>query len=228
MLTASATFGPRAMTAVVSHRGVLYVVGGFDGKECLNDVWASVGGQRWTRVCHGAPWLPRHSHELVSDGSRYMYLVGGEGSDQGSAYNDVWRSVDGSLWELVCVEGPWSPCYNHAAVLHTTDLPGASAAAAYGDYDEEDEKPLRRTLLYVMGGRTRSDERGSNNHGGIPGGALMDDYFDEDGDIGRGAVGIARQQCFTPRYGSHEGAGNDGRTGNGGLKKSSSVSFPLS
>ena len=108
------------MHGVVSHQGVLYVVGGFDGKECLNDTWASICGERWTRVCHGAAWLPRHSHRVVSDG-RYIYLVGGEGSD-GVAHNDVWRSVDGSLWELCCVEATWNPCYNHAVVLHSQKM----------------------------------------------------------------------------------------------------------
>ena len=28
----------------------LYVAGGYDGRECRGDVWASVDGARWTRA----------------------------------------------------------------------------------------------------------------------------------------------------------------------------------
>jgi len=35
--------------------------------------------------------------------------------------NDVWRSVDGSLWELLAVESPWSARYGHAAAMVPTE-----------------------------------------------------------------------------------------------------------
>lgn len=77
-------------------------------------------------------------------------MVGGEGSD-GVAHNDVWRSVDGSLWELCCVEATWNPCYNHAVVLHSQKMKEDNDPLVSCQFSEAN---LER-ILYVIGGLNR-------------------------------------------------------------------------
>ena len=46
-------------------------------------------------------------------------------SSSAQVMNDVWRSVDGSLWELLAVESPWPARYGHAAAVMPA-LPSSS------------------------------------------------------------------------------------------------------
>jgi len=43
----------------------IYVTGGW-GECYLNDVWSSVDGATWIKVCAAAPWRPRMFHSVVS------------------------------------------------------------------------------------------------------------------------------------------------------------------
>ena len=87
----------------------IWVLGGYDGTDELNDVWSSTDGKTWTESTPSgsAPkdtdgtdgsaanwWTARSDHtSVVFD--RKIWVLGGE---DGSARNDVWSSPDGSNW----------------------------------------------------------------------------------------------------------------------------------
>ena len=85
--------------------------------EFFNDVWRSADGVTWELMTADAPWAPRAGlSAAVLDGA--IYVMGGSQNDDSSIigpngperiyYDDVWRSVDGTEWELVS-SGDWAP-----------------------------------------------------------------------------------------------------------------------
>ena len=84
----------------------------------FNDVWASSDGVTWEQRTDAAPWRGRAGLSVAAlDG--YLYVLGGSHNDDSSIigangprreyYNDVWRSADGSEWELMTDAAPWDP-----------------------------------------------------------------------------------------------------------------------
>lgn len=108
--------------------GRMWILGGdCNQRHYQPDVWNSVDGLHWTRVCHGAalPWGERALHHtLVFDG--HIWVMGGQamlafvpGAE--AYYQDLWRSRDGRTWEQVQPATlHWSPrgMIGHHAVLH--------------------------------------------------------------------------------------------------------------
>ncbi|KAG5174930.1 cell wall surface anchor family protein, partial [Tribonema minus] len=89
---------------VVSHRGHLYLLGGYamEGTSSLNlnDVWRSDDGAHWSQITPRAPWSGRDGHVALEHlGS--IYIMGGT-QDLRSNDNDVWRSANGVNWVQVC------------------------------------------------------------------------------------------------------------------------------
>jgi len=85
------------------HDSKLWVIGGSDGTNFLNDVWSSPDGSTWTRVLAPAAtpvagqFPARTGHGgMVHNG--YLWVVGGY---NGSNFNDTWRSTDGVTWTQV-------------------------------------------------------------------------------------------------------------------------------
>lgn len=86
--------------------------------DFFNDVWASADGVAWEQLTDDAPWTERAglSAEVLGD---HIYVLGGSTNDDSSIigpsgptrlyYNDVWRSADGTEWELLTSDAPWSP-----------------------------------------------------------------------------------------------------------------------
>ena len=73
----------------------IWVLGGSDGTNRLNDVWSSPDGETWTQVDADAGWTARYGHtSVVFD--RKIWVLGG--NDSTSRLNDVWSSTDGSTW----------------------------------------------------------------------------------------------------------------------------------
>jgi hypothetical protein len=66
----------------------LWVVGGTDGKNSLNDVWFSPDGRQWTRATGQAAFTPRWGH-AVEGFDRRLWVLGGQ---DGEYRSDVWRS----------------------------------------------------------------------------------------------------------------------------------------
>ncbi len=95
--------------------------------EFFNDVWSSPDGVTWTQLTGSAPWAERAGlSAAVLDG--YVYVLGGSQNDDTAIigpggptriyYNDVWRSADGTDWELLTDDAPWEPRAGGSLVAH--------------------------------------------------------------------------------------------------------------
>jgi len=138
-------FSPRRGHAAVmnSDQVVMFVLGGFRGKDAfMNDWWSSEGGEVWHKLGEG-PWSARHGHAVVMTSKDNLVLFGGH---DGSKYlNDVWsiqdpaQALQDSTWEQVSKRAPWAPRYGHAATIDHHDaillLGGFSADKSVGRVD---------------------------------------------------------------------------------------------
>lgn len=77
------------------------------------------GAFTWTEVNSSAEWGNRFDHAAVSyDG--YLWIFGGynPGKTSGDTYyEDVWRSADGTSWEMVIEKAPWNGRRGHEVVV---------------------------------------------------------------------------------------------------------------
>lgn len=122
--TGVAAYTQRDGAPLVWHRGLYFLLGGWNGllpngwsatEVTTNQVWSSPDLVTWTLLlAHdpnpptsgpGARWRRRHTFGAFSDGT-YLYVVGGDTSDGLPVPSDVWRSLDGIVWERVAATSP--------------------------------------------------------------------------------------------------------------------------
>lgn len=151
--TLDAPWAGRAGLSSVVHNGAIFILGGSQGDDAstggsgrvlFDDVWMSRNGRDWTEVVGTGPkWSPRAGAMVLSkDG--FIYVLGGErgfscGFEPNSPcqpatatlyFNDVWRSRDGSDWELVTSSAGWSPRPGHQCVVLINQI------VCFGGYGE--------------------------------------------------------------------------------------------
>lgn len=101
----SSNLPQRIFYGLTVFKNKIWMVGGYDGKQYLNDVWNSNDGVHWTRVIEHTSWSPRTGPVLTLFNGE-MWLLGG-GSIDGdpqpnkSAEREVWASADGKTWRRV-------------------------------------------------------------------------------------------------------------------------------
>lgn len=95
----------RIFYGITVFNGKMWMVGGFDGRNHLNDVWNSSDGVHWEKVTEKAEWSPRTVGLLVAtkDG---LTILGGGVIDGGKEANptserEIWRSADGKIWTRI-------------------------------------------------------------------------------------------------------------------------------
>jgi len=128
-------FPRRYLHAAVAHGGDLYIIGGHDDRNYLNDVWkSSDDGKTWIEVLKdtgnpGNTQFSRRTYHSVSVMGGALYVIGGYDYDSGNRLNDVWKSNDdGKTWIEVLGDtgnpgnNQFSRRYLHAAVAHGGDL----------------------------------------------------------------------------------------------------------
>jgi len=80
----------------------MWIIGGFDGKNYLNDVWNSTDGVRWQRVIENAPWSPRNVSVIIVFKNKLWLLGGGvidgQTENNRNSYKELWSSPDGKTW----------------------------------------------------------------------------------------------------------------------------------
>ena len=104
-------FSARQGHSLVAVSSDMYVIGGFDRTNFLNDVWKSTnGGVTWTQVAAGATATAsgrfpiRSSHVSAVVGSE-IYVMGGQNS--ANLFGDVWKSTNGGQkWRPVSTTAP--------------------------------------------------------------------------------------------------------------------------
>lgn len=92
----------RIFYSTVVFNNKIWLIGGYDGKNYLNDVWNSEDGVQWRRVLDQAPWSPRQGATLVLFKNR-LWLFGGGVIDGEKEINpesrkEVWSTDDGINW----------------------------------------------------------------------------------------------------------------------------------
>ena len=128
-------WSPRENHQAVSHNGLLYVLGGFDGTK-KNDVWSSADGKSWTMETGnaGAGWSKRMRHRAVSHNGRLYVLGGFAGSlkfTNDGARSDVWSSADGKIWRQE-TGNAWPKRNDHQVVSHKGRLYVLGGATGLG------------------------------------------------------------------------------------------------
>lgn len=111
LVLAQTPFGIRSYGHTVVFRDKLWQLG--SGA----DVWSSSDGISWTLVTAAAPYGARFASGVAVFNNK-LWLLGGVTKDGGdppgsyypffTSFNDVWSSSDGSTWQRVLAEAPWS------------------------------------------------------------------------------------------------------------------------
>ncbi len=110
-------FSPlRTMHMMASINGNMFNFGGQQIEyvnENLNQIWRSTNGLDWTQL-PDAPWKPRGMMlNSCVDNQDTLWLLGGGRLNDRRCYNDVWKTGDGTNWELVLATAPWQSRYWH-------------------------------------------------------------------------------------------------------------------
>ncbi|NLV39829.1 MAG: hypothetical protein GXY15_01175 [Candidatus Hydrogenedentes bacterium] len=108
-------FTGRAYHQMVSHNGMLYLIGGMSD-DATYPVLRSTNGTVWTAPSETVPWIGRLGHAaVVFDGK--IWLFGGD--DMSSSVNSqVWFTEDGVTWTQATAAAPWPPRIGFCALVH--------------------------------------------------------------------------------------------------------------
>ena len=101
-----------AVATVRLAKNGFFMMGGGDGDNNRNDVWAAADGKNWVKVAD-AGWSRRTWHQAVEYQGR-LYVLGGYGS---SNIKEMWSSADGKTWSREATPA-WSGRRLHQAVAH--------------------------------------------------------------------------------------------------------------
>ena len=96
--------------------GRIFILGGYDDSNRLNDVWSSADGTNWRRETDDAGWTERSVHQALLHNGR-LYVLGGD--DGSNRLNDVWSSADGKNWSRETANANWTGRWGHQALSHS-------------------------------------------------------------------------------------------------------------
>ena len=136
-VTLTAPWQGRDGAGVLSHRGQLFLLGGWNPSNrevfpmiCTNDVWSTTDGKQWQLVKPNtfkdrafdakSDWEGRHTAGYAVFRDK-MWIIGGD-CNQHHYQNDVWQSSDGKQWDLVTDNVPWAPRALHYTLVHQDKL----------------------------------------------------------------------------------------------------------
>ena len=97
----------------------IFVLGGHDGSNPLNDAWSSADSKNWVSITANARWVKRYGHQALSHKGRLYVLGGHTGRNR---LNDVWSSADGKNWSRETNDAKWPGRRWHQALSHNGRL----------------------------------------------------------------------------------------------------------
>ncbi len=108
VLAETSNLPQRVFYGLVVFDGKIWMLGGFDGRQYLKDVWNSADGVRWVKVTENAQWSPRTAGVVVAIKDGIVMLGGGviDGDKElnPTSEREVWRSADGKTWTRIEAE----------------------------------------------------------------------------------------------------------------------------
>jgi N-acetylneuraminic acid mutarotase len=137
----------RSAHASVAYNGYLYVTGGWDGTNSLDDVqFAPINADgtigTWTATTSLAPY-PVHSHTSVAYNG-YLYVIGG--NNNGTPTRQILYSpfnADGTIGNWTVANQPAHDCYNHTSVAYHGSLYVIGGRDLSQQYDDVQFAPIR-------------------------------------------------------------------------------------
>jgi len=102
----------RTYAGATVHNGRIWLAGGANGTDTLNDVWSSEDGATWTQATAAAPFTPRMYLELESFAGR-LWVIGGWGP---GAAPGIWSSADGVSWTQEAADAEFGSRFDHRIV----------------------------------------------------------------------------------------------------------------
>jgi len=107
---------PRSNHCSIVHDNKLWIIGGKNGKDYLNDVWMSEDGKNFKKMeDKEKKFCPRSGLGLVSFQDK-IWIIAGESKD--GLKNDVWNSNNGIDWEIVTESAKFLPRAYHSSVVY--------------------------------------------------------------------------------------------------------------
>jgi hypothetical protein len=112
--TANAGYPLRVGNTCLAFNDKMWVIGGYNGRKYMNDVWYSTDGTTWSQATDSAGFSPRYGHSSVVFDNK-MWVIGG--SSNTISQNDVWYSTDGVTWKQATDAAAFPRCYGHSSVV---------------------------------------------------------------------------------------------------------------
>lgn len=135
--TTSADWQPRFHHTSVVFENKMWILGGENDGEQLNDVWYSYDGKELDSGNERCIMVKT----VCSSGSFYsekMWLMGGCTMFPSTHLNDVWYSTDGNVWNLAARSSEWSARKSFSVLdykNHMLIIGGDTTAYKFGTQD---------------------------------------------------------------------------------------------
>lgn len=133
--TDNAQFPGRSGHTCIVFNNRLWVIGGWNGKNGMNDVWSSSDGIKWDCATQKAPFTPRAGHSSTVFNGR-IWVIGGLCFDRNhniTDLNDIWCSKNGSDWECITPHADFSSRGGHASIVFKDRIWVIGGIACGGD-----------------------------------------------------------------------------------------------
>ncbi|HPJ39259.1 MAG TPA: kelch repeat-containing protein [Spirochaetota bacterium] len=119
LVTSGAPFQGRSGHTATVFKNRLWIIGGWNGGDGLNDVWSTTDGKTWTCATRNAPFRARAAHTAVAFDNR-LWVIGGLSYDSERNIidlNDIWYTSDGTHWECATRHAGFTSRGGHSSVI---------------------------------------------------------------------------------------------------------------
>ena len=112
----------RSMFSATVFKSNVWLTGGASGGEGINNEWSSENGVDWSIVTDDSPWGYRYAQQTVVF-KDYLWMYGGKtGEWLHFPQKDIWRSQNGTNWNLINNNAPWYRRENHQCIVFSNKV----------------------------------------------------------------------------------------------------------